>query len=49
LQVSPHAEVRRFGNIAAAITALQSQLHENDRVTGFGSFYTVAQIMQQGI
>jgi dihydrofolate synthase/folylpolyglutamate synthase len=49
LQVSPHAEVRRFGTIAAAITALQSQLHENDRVTGFGSFYTVAQIMQQGI
>ena len=47
LQVNPQAQVYSFANVAAAITAMQAQLHQNDRVIGFGSFYTVAQIMQQ--
>ena len=40
-----HGEVHTFANIAEALSYAYKAAGENDRITAFGSFYTVAEVM----
>jgi dihydrofolate synthase/folylpolyglutamate synthase len=39
-------EIRAFGSVAEALRYAYKAAGENDRITAFGSFYTVAEVMQ---
>ncbi|NOT83120.1 MAG: bifunctional folylpolyglutamate synthase/dihydrofolate synthase, partial [Gallionella sp.] len=41
-----NGEIKSFANIAEAVSFAYKAAGENDRIVAFGSFYTVAEVMQ---